>query len=245
MNFDQKIMIIQGYLDQGDLEAINNISSFLEDENPHVIYMAIDALGRLPVSETIEFLLISLTVCPSEEVRYAALEALWGYTGDKVFDAAVARLKDNSELVRISAIEVLSEMRDTKAKKHLIEALSDADDIVRREAAEGLGKLGDSSLIPILQEFLQKEVSSAAKVGFYFGLYLLGARFQLKSLLNLLEDPCYQVRIAVANSLGDLFDEENEKQIKKSLNTALTKETTLAARSALKSVIEELCSNED
>lgn len=161
------------------------------------------------------------------------------------FFAVVNRLKDDNELVRISAVEALGEMRDCRGKQHLIDALTDAEEIVRREAAEGLGELGDVSAIPILQSFLQNETSSTAKVGFYVGLYLLGAEFRLKSLLNLLKDPSYQVRCSVANCVLDLVDEENEKLIIKALNAALRRETTVAARSTLQSALEELSSSSD
>ncbi|WP_167549931.1 HEAT repeat domain-containing protein [Planococcus rifietoensis] len=245
MKSEQKIMIIQGFLEQAGPDAIENIATFLEDEDPHVIWMAIEALGTLPISEKIQSILLPLTENPDEEIRFKTLEALWGYTGDAVFNAVVNRLKDDDELVRISAVEALGEMRDSRAKQHLIDALTDVEGIVRREAAEGLGKLGDASAVPVLQAFLQNETSSTVKVGFYAGLYLLGAEFRLKSLLNLLKDPSYQVRCSVANCVLNLVDEENKKLIIKALGAALRRETTVAARSTLHSALEELNSSSD
>lgn len=245
MKSEQKLMIIQGFLEQAGPDAIGNIAAFLEDEDPHVIWMAIEALGTLPISEKIKSILLTLTGNPDEEIRFKALEALWGYTGDDVLNALVKRLKDDDELVRISAVEALGEMRDSRGKQHLIDALTDVEEIVRREAAEGLGELGDASVIPVLQAFLQNETSSTAKVGFYVGLYLLGAEFRLKSLLNLLKDPSYRVRCSVANCVLDLVDEENKMLIIKALNAALIRETTVAARSTLQSALEELSSSND
>lgn len=245
MKSEQKIMIIQGFLEQADSDAVGNIAAFLTDEDPHVIRMAIDALGTLPFSDKIKSILLPLTENSDEEIRFKALEALWGYTGDDVLNAVINRLKDENELVRISAVEALGEMRDSRGKQHLIDALTDEEEIVRREAAEGLDELGDVSAIPVLQDFLQNETSSTAKVGFYVGLYLLGAEFRLKSLLNLLKDPSYQVRCSVANIVLDLVDEENENLIKKALNAALRRETTVAARSSLQSALDELSSSSD
>ncbi|MGB6406425.1 MAG: HEAT repeat domain-containing protein [Planococcus donghaensis] len=85
MKSEQKIMIIQGSLEQAGPDAIENIAAFLEDEDPHVIWMAIDALGILPISEKIKSILVPLTENLEEEIRFKALEALWGYTGDDVF----------------------------------------------------------------------------------------------------------------------------------------------------------------
>lgn len=245
MKSEQKLMIIQGFLEQAGPEAIGHIASFLEDEDSHVIWMAIEALGTLPISEKIKSILLPLTENLDEEIRFKALEALCGYTGDDVLNAVVKRLKDDNELVRISAVEALGEMRDYRGKQHLIDALTDVEEIVRREAAEGLGELGDASAIPVLQAFLRNETSSTAKVGFYVGLYLLGAEFRLISLLNLLKDPSYQVRCSVANCVLDLVDKENKKLIIKSLNAALIRETTVAARSTLQSALEELNSSND
>lgn len=245
MQSEQKIMIIQGFFEQAGPDTIENIATFLTDEDSHVIWMAIEALGTLPISEKIKSVLLPLTGNSDEEIRCKSLEALWGYAGDDVLNAVVGRLKDNDELVRISAVETLGEMRDSRGRQHLVDALTDEDEIVRREAAEGLGKLGDASAIPVLQAFLQNETSSTAKVGFYVGLYLLGAEFRLMSLLNLLKDPSYQVRCSVANRVLDLVDKENEKLIIKSLNAAFIRETTVAARSTLQSALEELGSFND
>lgn len=245
MKSEKKIMIIQGFLEQAGPDAIENIAPFLADEDPQVIWMAIEALGTLPISEKIKNILLPLTENPDEEIRFKALEALWGYTGDAVLNAVVNRLKDDDELVRISAVEALGEMRDRRGKQHLMDALTDVEEIVRREAAEGLGKLGDASAVPVLQAFLQKETSSAAKVGFYVGLHLLGAEFHLKSLLNLLKDPSYRVRCSISNCVLDLVNEENKKLIIKALDAALRRETTVAARSTLQSALEELNSSND
>ncbi|WP_211654934.1 HEAT repeat domain-containing protein [Planococcus alpniumensis] len=245
MKSEQKIMIIEGFLEQAGPDAIENIATFLEDEDPHVMWVAIEALGTLPISEKIKNTLLPLIANPDEEIRFKTLEALWGYTGDAVLNAVVNRLKDDDELVRISAVEALGEMRDNGGKQHLIDALTDVEEIVRREAAEGLGKLGDASAVPVLEAFLQNETSNTAKVGFYVGLYLLGAEFRLISLLNLLKDPSYQVRCSVANCVLDLVDKENEKLIIKTLNAALIRETTIAARFTLQSALEELNSSND
>lgn len=245
MKSEQKIMIIQGFLEQAGPDAIENIALFLADEDPHVIWMAIEALGTLPISEKIKNILLPLTENPDKEIRFKALEALWGYTGDAVLNAVVNRLKDDDELVRISAVEALGEMRNSRGKQHLMNALTDVEEIVRREAAEGLGELGDASAVPVLQAFLQKETSSTSKVGFYVGLYLLGAEFHLKSLLNLLKDPSYRVRCSIANCVLDLVNEENKKLIIKALDAALRRETTVAARSTLQSALEELNSSND
>ncbi len=245
METEQKKNMIKQALTQEVSEAITNIVPFLEDKDQEVVLSAIDALGELPPNERIERILITLTSNQSELIRYSALEALWGYNGEDVFQAFVDRLKDSNEIVRISAVEALSNLRDIEAGKFLLEALLDEEEIVRREAAIGLGKLEDSSLAPLLQEYLQQEKSNTARVGFYIGLYLLGSKLHLNPLLNLLKDSSYQVRCAVANSVLDLVDQENRRVIEKYLIEALKKEQTFAARSTLQNVLDELSSSNE
>ncbi|MBT2570749.1 HEAT repeat domain-containing protein [Planococcus sp. ISL-110] len=242
MKPEQRITAIQKLLAQGGPDVFREIAAYLEGDDREVRITAIGALGELPVSEKIKFALLPLTEDLDEEIRYLALEALWGYTGEDVFKAHIDRLKDGDELVRISAIEGLGELRDARAEKYLVDSLIDEEEIVRRDAAEGLGKIGAVSAISTLQNHLQQETSSLAKVGFYTGLYLLGSKMHLKSLLNLLKDPSYVVRCAVANSAAVLADHENEKGIKKALQAALRREPTIAAQSTFQRVLDELSS---
>lgn len=240
MILEQKILAIQQLLARGGPGAFQGIAEYLKEENREVRITAIAALGELPVNPMIKSSLLLLTEDPDEEVRYLALEALWGYTGEEVFDAHVRRLKDSDELVRMSAVEGLGELRDARAEKYLVRSLSDEEEIIRRDAAAGLGKIGVQTAIPVLQKHLQQEKSSLAKVGIYNGLYLLGSQIHLQSLLNLLSDPSYVVRCAVANTVVTLADQENEKSIKKALKVALRKESTIAVQSTIQEVLDEL-----
>ncbi|WP_238323478.1 HEAT repeat domain-containing protein [Planococcus antarcticus] len=242
MDTKQKITAIQNLLAHGEPDAFQEIAAYLTVDDREVRITAIGVLGELPINATIKSTLLPLTEDPDEEIRYLVLEALWGYVGEDVFNAYIRRLKDSDELVRISAIKGLGELRDIRAERYLIESLVDEEEIVRRDAAEGLGKIGATTAIPVLQTQLQQETSSLAKVGFYTGLYLLGSKMHLKSLLNLLSDPSYVVRCAVANSVAILADHENEKGIKKALQVALRREPTIAAQSTLQRVLDELSS---
>ncbi|MDN7245644.1 HEAT repeat domain-containing protein [Planococcus shenhongbingii] len=71
MKSKQKTRIIQGCLEQADPDAIKNIAIFLEEEDPPVIWMAIEALGTLPISEKIKSILLPLTENSEEEIRFS------------------------------------------------------------------------------------------------------------------------------------------------------------------------------
>lgn len=240
MIFEQKILAIQQLVAHGGADVFEGIVEYLKEDNREVRITAIAALGELPVNPMIKSILLPLTEDPDEEVRYLALEALWGYTGEGVFNAHIRRLNDSDELVRMSAVEGLGELRDARAEKYLVRSLRDEEEIVRRDAAAGLGKIRAATAIPVLQKQLQQEKSSLAKVGIYTGLYMLGSQIHLQSLLNLLSDPSYVVRCAVANTVVTLADSENKKSIKKALKAALRRESTFAGQSTLQEVLAEL-----
>ncbi|WP_142829652.1 HEAT repeat domain-containing protein [Planococcus soli] len=240
MILEQQLLAIQQLLERGGPDSFHGIAEYLKEDNREVRITAIAALGELPANPMIKSVLLLLTEDPDEEVRYLALESLWGYTGEGVFNAHIRRLKDSDELVRMSAVEGLGELKDARAEKYLVRSLRDEEEIIRRDAAAGLGKIGAATAILVLQKQLQQEKSSLAKVGIYTGLYLLGSQIHLQSLLNLLSDPSYLVRCAVANTVVTIADQENEKVIKKALKAALRREFTIAGQSTLQEVLDEL-----
>lgn len=245
LNGPESTLRIADFLAEDELKSIVNSATFLEDEDHHVLMMAIEALGESPINEKNKSLLLSLTENQDELIRYGALEALWGYAGEDVFKAICRRLKDSNDLVRITAVEVLGSLKDMRGEEHLIDALTDENEIVRRNAAEELGMLGSNRALSVLQTYLQNESSTTAKVGFYVGLYHLGSKIHLMSLLNLLNDPSYEVRCAVANNVVDLVDQENKRLIERALQVALRREPTIAARSTLQSALNEISSSNE
>ena len=240
MSSQKKINEIKKLQKQGDRYSVEKIALFLKDDDMTVKLTTIEVLGELPKSKYIKSILISLTDYNDEEVRYYALEALRGYTGEDLFETAIKLFNDNDELVRISVVQLLVEMGYPDGLEYLIKALADNEELVRSYAAEGIGKLGSTASIPLLELNLLCETSTLAKLGFLVGLYLLGEEKYLIQILDLLEDPSYKVRCAVANTVVDLVNEENRNLIKQSLLLALKNEETNAARSSMEGAINEL-----
>lgn len=240
MNTDQKLNKIKELQNHMEQDSIVKIAAFLDDDEIAVRLTAIEALGELPMDESIKSILIKLTDDLDEEIRYHALESLRGYTGEDVFKAVVRHLKDDHELVRISAVEAIVDLGDTRGVEYLVKALADEEEIIRSYAAEGLGIIGTEASKPMLEKYLSYETSSLAKRGFFVGLYLLGEKKYLKSILDLLKDPDYRVRCAVANTVVDLINQENEYIVKQSLQSALQNEQTNAARSSIQGALEEI-----
>lgn len=226
-------------LDQSD-EALKEILKLVRDKNIAVKLTAIEALSLFPHFPEAKNTLLSLLDASNSEVRYYAVESLESFTGDDIDQAIIPRLKDSNELVRISSIEVIGNHKYKQAIPFLKQVLSDKSALVRGTAAEILGKLGNKDIAQILEDGLRKETRNSARLGFYLGLYWLGDKTYLDSILSMLKAKSYRVRSATANSLIDLADQENVTKIIESLNKALSKEKTIAVKSSISNALIEL-----
>ncbi|MBJ9992380.1 MULTISPECIES: HEAT repeat domain-containing protein [Paenibacillus] len=241
MNKQEKIdRIDQLKVTENKDNLLGEILQLVEDEDLTIKLSAIEMLSSFNTSSNVKNILIQLTTHAEIEVRMYAIESLSYFSGEDVGDAIVARLHDSVSLVRITAAEVLGYIGYKKAVPYLCNALSDKNELVRAYAAEALGKLGDTSLISILKNQLQVENRNAARLGFYIGLFLLGEKHFLDSILEMLKCKSYRVRSAVANSLVTLVNEENFHKIKDSLEKAYRKEKVIAVSSSLQAALSEL-----
>lgn len=221
-------------------EAFEEILTFIEDEDLAVKITAIELLSNFNSNQTAKKALIQLTNDPDTEVRMYSIESLSNFSGDDVEEAVITRLEDPDSLVRMTAAECLGYIGHTKAIPYLCKLISDNNELVRMYTAEALGKLGDRSLIPFLSDRLKIEKRNAARLGFFIGLYLLGEKHFLNSIIGLLKVKSYRVRCATANSLGKLANKDNYQIIRTNLLKALEKEDTIAARSSLKTALSYL-----
>ncbi|MBI4743384.1 MAG: HEAT repeat domain-containing protein [Actinobacteria bacterium] len=222
-------------------DALDELLGFVEDNDLAVKLTAIESLSFFDAFPRAKNVLIKLTKDVDEEVRYYAVESLESFSGNDVGNAIISKLRDSDELVRIIAAEVLGSLKFKKAIPYLVKVLSDKSEIVRRYSAEAIGMMGNKDLISVLEDKLKKETRNLARLGFYTGLYMLGEKHYFDSILNMLKVKYYRVRCAASNILVYLADEDfidltNEYNIVKiieSLNKALSREKTIAAKSSI------------
>ncbi len=150
-------------------------------------------------------------------------------------------LNDEDELVQVSAIEALMEFSGfiNKFKLILRKKLSSESWLVRAYAIEALGDMQDTSIKSILHEKINDAYEEELP-RIYYALVKLGDNEYLNRLFELLNHDYYRVRIATANLLDQLrnnqtnyhiieqikkrFDFEQEQSVKFVLNDILNTE---------------------
>lgn len=152
----------------------------------------------------------------------------------------IRRLKDPNELVRVEAADSLRAIGDRRALAALWRAVHDRSSLVRRYVLETIGELGSSTDIPRVERLLRGERSANARLGCYVALYQLGRRDVMPQLVALLQNRDYRIRCAAANTLGRLARRSNAAMIVKVLQLTLRQESTVAARSSLRTSIRAI-----
>lgn len=222
-------------------QTFNVIVDGLRDRIELVRVAAAEALGSRADQRAIPHLLKALAD-RDYEVRLTAAESLGDLISDQKSPPALVRLlEDRDALVRITAAEELEEIGDRRALPKLRQVLNDPDGLVRSYVAGAIGALGGKRDIRVLEHRLQVERSPQAKVGLLHGLYRLGKREYFPAFLKLLESKNYRVRCAVANTLPMMdLDKSAIPEARSALRRALSRETTLAAREAIRYGLREL-----
>ena len=169
----------------------------------------------------------------SPEVRMRAIEALGRLTRGR-HPALERALGDRDELVRVQAAESIDRGVDRRTVSALRNALDDGSPLVRGYAAAALGRVGSRLDRTRLRAQLRSETSDAARLGLLEGLWLLGDRTVLESVVRLLNSRDYRVRCATARALGWTFNNARSRlRFVDALRDRLSRERTRAARRAL------------
>jgi HEAT repeat protein len=188
----------------GRPRAAQHLISALADRSSTVRWSAAEYLGSTGSEESVQPLINSLHD-PNNEVRMMAARSLGNLlVGQRSPAPLVSLLRDRDELVRIEACESLRNIGDRGALPALWRAIRDDSELVRSYAATAIGSLGAREEIARLETAFRRENSDQGKVGFYEALYKLRRNAALAPLLELLQNPDYQVRCATANTLSTL-----------------------------------------
>ena len=141
----------------GDRYAVLPLMNIVEDETEASAYVkesAISALGMLGDSKAVDSL---VSILESKKglldkftfLKERALEALnkLSFKGDRVFNAVVRSLRDESKQVRINAIEVLMNSEDERAIDLIKEMLNDPCKDVVQNAVIALYNILDENIL--------------------------------------------------------------------------------------------------
>ncbi len=155
----------------GDKYAVLPLMNIVEDETESSLYVkesAVSALGMIGDEKAVDSLVSILEskkglVDKFTFLKERALEALnkLNFKGDRVFNALVKSLRDDSPQVRINAIEVLMNSDDDRAVDLIKGMLDDSNkDVVQNAVIALYNLLGDD----VLNEIINNEnISQTAK----------------------------------------------------------------------------------
>lgn len=163
-NYKVKLSCAEALGKIGDRYAVLPLMNILKDENESSVYVkesAVSALGMIGDEKAVDSL---VSILESKKgildkftfLKERALEALnkLNFRGERVFNALVKSLRDESPQVRINAIEVLMNSEDNRAPDLIKSMLEDPNREVVQNAVIALYNLLDED---ILKEIIQSE----------------------------------------------------------------------------------------
>lgn len=127
-----------------------------------------------------------------------------GLAGDeKAVVSLIRELENGDEKMKIVSAEALGSIGDKRAVDPLIKALNAPNEILKKNAIVSLGKIADNcafeSLLALLEDgTVRKEAVEA--------LGLLGNKDAIDPIIEILQDPDENIRVAVAGALGQFSD---------------------------------------
>lgn len=183
-----------------DPDAIHALMKALSDPHPSVRETATEGLGETGARVGAKALLAALQD-RAPNVRWQAATSLGRVLHRKAPAQLIRALSDPNELVRVEVAEAIGHIGDPRGLPALRRALTDRSWLVRSYVAESIGRFGRNSDIILLRRAVKREVMERARVGFHFGLYLLGHRPALRCLVGLVESRHHAARTAALGAL--------------------------------------------
>ncbi|MBC1640786.1 HEAT repeat domain-containing protein [Listeria welshimeri] len=175
-----------------------------------------------------------------DDARIFAYEYLYYFDSEHVFQAALKGTSDEEELVKINAIEILGSMPRRESLPYLEKALNSSDSLVRCYAAESIGYVGTGRAKVLLEERLNKETDSFARLGLYSALYNLGEKEMLECMIGLLDDDNYLTVIRSLENLSAYVDKTNKEYISKNIDKLLQHKIPVSVREKAENSLNEI-----
>jgi len=149
-------------------------------------------------------LMLMFSCMVSDEEQVASIYSLKMDTTEKNLEKIRLLIDDENRDVRATALYALATVPVPDAVDLCINALDDTDFFVRTTAATLLGDLGDSSVTKLLVTRLQEDVDWHVRFRAAESLEQLEAESALDALVEGLEDPMKEVRLACVSAVMEL-----------------------------------------
>lgn len=190
-------------------------------------------------------ILDALSYDKDQTIRSEVAETLENFNSTEAKKILLRLLNDKSGLVRAVTCDSFRFSGSVKILNLLVKKMiNDKCPLVRGYAASSIADLiinineTRESYIEFFERFLNTEKDKWVKINIYRSLYILGATSYLQTLIQELNSRSYKNRVAVVNILYEIYSEDNQEQIVKTLTERLEIEKTVA----VKSVIDEVLS---
>ncbi|MDD2580430.1 MAG: HEAT repeat domain-containing protein [Desulfuromonadaceae bacterium] len=211
------------------------IKNFLHHQDPDIRRVAVEALGSFCDQNSLERI-EDVVHDPHWSVRKTALTALVKIAGPRETQLILDALHDNDFLVRKHAIITLGNLRDVKTISEIVKQL--ADKKLREFACEAILNFGRSAL-PYLHQFMKRDDSIEIRESIIDLVGKIGDSISVGPLMELLEDPNSNIRLAAIDSLAFCFDSIPLKKLIHTKNYDGTEEVKNRADLALKTIMLE------
>jgi HEAT repeat protein len=157
-------------------------------------------------------------------------------------------LNDEDELVRVNACDSLCISSSIATINRLKDKLlSDQSNLVRSYAVLSIADIISDNNLPVKDEYvllfqmiLKTEIDRGVQLCLYKALYQFGDERYLAHLIAELNSCNYQNRCMTVNLLRDLINAKNKSMISSALSEQLTKEGTIAVKSAIQCLLQEI-----
>ncbi len=191
-------------------EALRN------DDSPAVKVGAIFSLGEIGATDAEKDLRRALSRSENSDVRKAAIEALGKLRSERAVEDLIELLRDPAWTIRRESARALGEIGDPRAVEPLLAAAKDSDYYVRQAASAALDQIwarAKQSPVEEADEFaaLRKSLADPSPVVRTKAVQQLATYYRqpaiVPDLLEMLDDPDYNVREAASNALKNFRDE--------------------------------------
>ncbi|MBK5274809.1 MAG: HEAT repeat domain-containing protein [Desulfuromonadales bacterium] len=178
------------------------INQFLHHQDLDIRRLAVEVLGSFCDEKSLQG--IQSVINDSHwSVRITAIKALVKIGGPQATHIILNALHDNDYLVRKQAIISLGTLRDVKTISEIVKQLADKE--MNEFACEAILNFGRSSL-PYLHRFIKMEGYNEIREKVIDLIGKIGESSSVVPLLELLEDPNPNIRLATIDSLAFCFD---------------------------------------
>ncbi len=209
----------------GSRKAIVPLLRLLNDPEPSVRLVAVEAIGAVRDPGTLKFLLERLGK-EAPHAKWRVARAIVGF-GEEAVDELLEILQDPDSPSHAHAASLLGEIRSQRARTALENLSRHSKEVSSRVAAlTGLGRLGDPRSLPIVLLSLESQNSEERKSAAE-ALGRLGDANAVQALSGSLADNDWWVRVKAAEALA-LLGENGVKALQAGLASDSDEVRTLA-----------------